>query len=227
MGIAHAFPLLDQAGVDLANHKPQVGLHLAHRIVLGGVGDSLGQDLVNAVEMAEQEALRTLKLVDLDVVRKGPELLEHLPGDGLGADVLLADPRVFVREGIEGFVHELATRFGVLQLIQPGHAFVVLDAFLFPLGHLAVLHLVELSTKDDLGVLENGLDEGDEVEGVVGCLRVEVWKGLEEVERERLIHREVVLKIHVHPESMGMGREGRVGIGWDEFDDVPFEQGSE
>ncbi len=100
--VAHPLPLVEQAGVDAAQHVAQVQLHLAHVVGLRAVGHGLAEHLVDAVEVAQQQALGALEAVLLHVVGERAEALEHLAGDRLGPDVLLAHPRVPVGEGVEG-----------------------------------------------------------------------------------------------------------------------------
>ena len=82
------------------------------------------------------------------------------------------------------------------------------SAFICAIG--AVLDAVELPAQDDLRVLEDRLDQRQQVERVVGRLRVEQRDRLEQVERQRLVHREVVLQIDVDPQRRPvLGLSGR------------------
>ena len=126
--VAHLLPLVEQAGIHLADHGAQVEFHFAHRVVLGGVGHGLREDLVDAVQVPQQDAFGALQFVVADVIGEGAERLEHLARDGLGPDVLLADPRMLVGKGVEGGVDELAVRLRVFELLQLLHPLVVFDA---------------------------------------------------------------------------------------------------
>ena len=89
-----------------------------------------------------------------------------------GLDVFLAHPRMPRGEGVERGIDELAVRLGVFEFLQFLHPLVVFDAFHFHLGHLLVLHLVELLAQDDVRVFENGFDEREQHERVIRRLRV-------------------------------------------------------
>ena len=56
--VAHLFPFIEQAGIDLPDHRAEIEFHFAHGVVLRGVGHGLRQHLVNAGEMPQQTALR-------------------------------------------------------------------------------------------------------------------------------------------------------------------------
>ena len=109
-----------------------------------------------------------------------------------------AHPRMLVGEGVERGIDELAVRLRVFELLQFLHALVVFDAFHLHLGHLLVLHLVELLAQDDVRVFEDGLDEREQDERVIRRLRVHQRNRVEQIERQRLIHREIVLQLDVH-----------------------------
>ena len=101
------------------------------------------------------------------------------------------------RECVERAVDELGLRLRVVHLLELGHAVVVLDAGAFHLRHLVALQLVELPPQDDVGVLEDGLDEREEIELVGRVRRREQLRGVEQVERERVMDREVLAEVGV------------------------------
>ncbi len=150
--------------------------------------------------MPQEQPLGPRQVVLAHVVGEGAKTLPHLPGDGFRTDVLLADPRMPPGEGPEGLVDEIALGLGVLELLQFLHALLVLEPFQLHARHRLGLELVQLFPQDDVGVLEDGFDEGDDVEGIVGRLRVQERKRVEKVERERLIHREIVGQLDVDPQ---------------------------
>ena len=55
-----------------------------------------------------------------------------------------------VGKGVERGIDEFAVRLRIFELFQFFHPLVVFDAFHFHLGHLLVLHLVELFAQDDV-----------------------------------------------------------------------------
>ncbi len=217
-GVLHPLPLVGEARVHPAQHRTEVVLHLEQVVGLRLVGHRLGEHLVDAVEVAEQQALDALQVVIQDVLGKRPELLEHLPGDRLRADVLAHDPGVPLGERVERGVDELLQRLRVLELLEFLHALVVLHPLGLHLGHPPVLDPVELAAEDDLRVLEDCLDEGDDVEAVRRRVAIEQRDRLEEVERQRLVHREVVLQVHVDAQVAA------VLVARSQLDDLPRQQ---
>jgi hypothetical protein len=91
----------------------QVDFHFADRVGLRGIGNGVGEDFVNAVDVAQEQAFRAVEFVIFDVIAEGAELLEHFADDGFGANVFLADPGMAVSEKIEGGVNEFAARLWV------------------------------------------------------------------------------------------------------------------
>ena len=171
--------------------------------------------------MPQQQALGPLQLVVEHVLGERAEVLEHLARDRLGADVLLADPRVPVGERVERLVDEVAQRLRVFELLELLHALLVLDAVRLHLRDRAVLDAVELLAQDQLGVLEDRLDQRQHVERVVGRLGVEQRERLEQIQRQRLVHREIVLQVDVDAQLRAVGGPR------DELDDVARDERAE
>ena len=102
-------------------------------------------------------------------------------------------PRVLRGERVERVVDELGLRLRVLELLELGHALVVLDAGGLHLRDLVALQLVELPHQDDVGVLEDRLDEREQIERVGSALDgSSSFDRVEQVERERVVEREVL-----------------------------------
>ena len=180
--------------------RAEVKFHFPDGVILGGVGDGLREDLIDAVQVPQQHAFGPLEFVVADVIGEGAERLEHLPRDGFGPDVLLAHPGMLVRKGVEGRVDELAVRLGVFQLLQLFDALVVFDPGHLHLGHLLALQLVELLAQDDVRVFQDGLHEREQDQRVIRLLRVHQRQRLQQIQRERLVHRKVVLQLDVDAE---------------------------
>jgi hypothetical protein len=70
-------------------------------------------------------------------------------------------------------VNEFAVGLGVFEFFQFLHALVVFDALHLHLRHLLVFDLVELLAQDDVGVFEDGFDQGEQHQRVVGRLRIQ------------------------------------------------------
>jgi hypothetical protein len=113
---------------------------------------------------------------------------------------------------------EVTQRLRVLELL---HALVVVQPLGLHLRHRAALQLVELAAQDQLGVLDDRLDQRQEVEGVRLRLGVEQRDRLQQIERERLVHREVVLQVDVHAQARALLRARN------DLDDAAAEQRAE
>lgn len=77
---------------------------------------------------------------------------------------------------------------------------------------------MELAAQDEVGVLEDALHQGDEVQGVGGRVHIEEGQRVQQVEAQRLVHAEVRLQIGVHPQLAA------VFVGWLELDDAAHHQ---
>ena len=75
--------------------------------------------------------------------------------------------------------------------------------------------------QDDLRVFEDRLDETEHHQRVIRGLGIDLGQGVVHVQRERLVHGEVLLQIHVHPDPRALGRAR------DDLDDPVFHQGPE
>ena len=191
---AHALPLVDEARVHATHGGAQEGHHVLQGLVAVGPGHGLDQRLVGLGEVAQEHPLAPLQLVLPDVVveRHGP--LDHLPGHRLGPDVLLAHPGVERREGVEGRVDELGVGLRVLDVLELRHPLVVLLALGLHARDRLAAGPVELLPEHHVGVLEDRLHLGQHVEGVGLPLRVDAREAVEQVEREGVEEREVVLQ---------------------------------
>ena len=216
--IAHPFPFFDEAGIDLANHRAQVLFHLAHRVVLGRLGNGLHQHLMDAGEMPQKHALGALQPVIFDVIRERTELFEHFARDRFQSDVFLPDPGMLVGESVERRINEFAIGFRMFELLQLIDALLILHAFHFHLGHLLRLQLVQLFAQHDVGVFENGFDERDQIQRVIGRCRVEQWNGFEQIQRQRLVHRKILRQLDVDAQ-VGAVRRLRENL-----NDAPLDQ---
>ena len=106
-GVGESFPLVEQAGVDLAHDFAQPVGQVVELVGLGRFGHVLHEPLVGVAQVAQQHALGPLEPVVVDVLaeRHGP--LPQLSGDGLGAHGVVADPRLMLAEDVEGRIEEV------------------------------------------------------------------------------------------------------------------------
>ena len=93
----------------------------------------------------------------------------------------------FVVSGVD----EFRTGLGMLDLFEEGDAVIEFHAFVLEAGHEFGFQKIDLLAEDDVGVFQNGLDEGDDVEGVVFGFYVELRDGGEQVEAEGVVNGEI------------------------------------
>ncbi len=75
-------------------------------------------------------------------------------------------------------VDEVLEGLGVLDLFELLHPLFVLDAGLLQLRELVALQAVDLLPQDEVGILEDGLDERDDVQGVRLALGLQRRQGV-------------------------------------------------
>ena len=216
--VAHLLPFVEEAGIDLPDHRAEVELHLPQGIILREVGHGLREHFFDVGQIAQQHALGALEFVEFDVVGERAELLEHFARDRFGADILLSHPRMPVGERVEGGVDEIAVRLRVFELLQFLHALVVFHPLHLHLGDGLAFHAVELLAQDGVRVFQDRLHERQHDHRVIRRLRVDERQRVVDVERERLVHRKIVLQLHVHPQLRPLG-----GLG-DELDNFALHE---
>ena len=221
LGVGHLFPFLQQARVGAAYHVAEVVFHLVEFVILVAVGHRLAQNLIYVVEVPEQNRFHALQAVLLHVAAEGAEVLEHLAHDALGFHVHV-DPRVLFRKLVVRAVDKLAERLGVLDLLDFFHALVVFHALRLEFVEPCGARLVLLDAQNRLRVLYDAFAQRNHVERVFRAFAVQFRERIYQVERERLVHREVVLQVHVHAQVTVA-----LGYGLHELHDVLFHQASE
>ena len=176
----------------------EIQLHLDDRLGLRGVGHGLREHLPDLREMAQQQPLRALQPVAPHVVGKRVVALVHLARDRLRPHVLVADPRMRRRKRVERLVQKFAQRLRVLHLLQLRHPLLVRDALGAHRLDLLALQPVHLPPQQRIRVLHDRLAQRKHVERIVRRLAVELRQCVEQVQRERLVQRKILLQLHVH-----------------------------
>ena len=98
-------------------------------------------------------------------------------------------------ERLEGAEEEVGERLRVRDLLQLRHPLLVWNALGLQLLDELPLRPVGLLAQDDVGVLEDRLDDGDDVDGVGRRGGVEPLERRDGVDRERLVEGEVPLEV--------------------------------
>ena len=101
-GMHQPFPLVEQAGVDLADHLAEPGDQVLELLGAGLLRHGLPQRPGGVGEVAQHDALGAGEAVEVDVVGEGHRLLEHLAGDRLGRQLEVGDPRMPLAVDVEG-----------------------------------------------------------------------------------------------------------------------------
>ena len=60
------------------------------------------------------------------------------------------------------------------------------------------------------GIFENGLDQGEQHERVIRRLRIHERNRFEQIQRQHLIHREIILQLDVHAQLASRAALGRI-----------------
>ena len=92
--VAQPLPLVEQAGVDLADQLAQPLDEVGQLLGLGVLGHGLAQRLVRVGQVAQHQALGAGQPVEADVLGEGHRPLVHVADHGLGRQLVVGDPRV-------------------------------------------------------------------------------------------------------------------------------------
>ena len=198
-------PLLDEARVDAGQHRAEETDRVPQLVVACGFRDRLHERVVELREIAEQQSFAALEAVTTDVVVEVLVALPHLAGDGLRAQALLGEPRVLLAEEREARVQELLRRFRMRHLRQLRHPLVVVDAFSLPLRDQLSLRALHLLLQDCPRVFEDGLDQRHRVARIVRRFAIQQSDGVDEIQRQGLVQREVPLQVRREPHRRRAG----------------------
>ena len=149
--------------------------------------------------MSQQNSFHTLQTVLLHVSAEGTEVFEHFTHDALWLDIHI-DPGVFFGEGVEGVINEIAERFGIFHFLDFFHTLVEFHALRLELIEAGVTSFVLLNAQNRFGVFNDAFTQSNHIECVFGAFAVQFRKRIDYVQRKRLVHRKVVLQVHVHAE---------------------------
>ena len=198
--MAELLPLVDQARVDLADQLAEPFDEVGQLLALGLVGDGLPQGLVGVGEVPQHDALGPGQAVELHVLPEGHRPLVHVPHDGLGRDVVVADPGVAAPVDVVAGLEDVLKRLGPGDGVQQLHPLLVLDALGLHRGDGLAAGPELLGRQDLPGVVEGGLDHREHVEGVALRFAVEQLDRGQRERGERLVEREVVLQVDREPD---------------------------
>ena len=158
--------------------------------------------------MAEQNGFHALQVVLLHITAKCREVLEHLAHNRLGLNVFV-HPWVNVCECIKCVVNKITQRLRVFDFFKLFEALVVFHALRLEFVHAGIASFALLDAQNRFGILEDAFAQGNHIECVFRRILVELRKRVEQVQRKRLVHREVVLQVHIHAQmavTFGNGR---------------------
>ena len=190
-----ALPLLEEARVGLADDRPEEAEGVPQLLALRRLGDGLVERLVELREVPEEDSLAPLQAVAPHVVGEAGEGLDHLAADRLRLRVEPRGPGVLLAEGGERAEEEVGERLRVADLLELRHPLLVRHPFRLQLLDQLSLRPVGLLPEDDVGVLQDRLDDRDGVEGVRRRGPVEPLQRRDGEERESLVEREVELEV--------------------------------
>ena len=171
-------PFVEKGGVGLADEGFEVLFGGFEVFGFEGGRNGLGEDFVDFGEVAQEDGFRFFELVGFDVIFEATISLVDFAGDGFGTDVFGVEVGVVGGVVVEGLIDEVGAGFGVLDFLEFFHALVVVEAVFFHLGDGFVLGAADLGAEDLAGVFEDGFDEGEDVEGVIGVFGIELGDGV-------------------------------------------------
>ncbi|MCB5294732.1 hypothetical protein BJQ90_04201 [Arthrobacter sp. SO3] len=188
-------PLIEQAGVDLADQFAEPRDEVLEVLAQGVLRDGLPQRFEAVGKVAQHDALRARQSVELDELAKVHRPFVHVPDHGLGGQFEITDPRGGPAVDIEGLPEDFRERLRVGDLLQHGHALVVLDAVGLHRGDRLTARLLLLCGQDLPGLFQRGLNHGDHVQGVGRRLRIQQLQRREGEGGQRLVQGEVGLQM--------------------------------
>ena len=171
-------PFVEKGGVGLADEGFEVLFGGFKVFVFERGGNGLGEDFIDLGKVAQEDGFRFFELVVFDVIFEATISLVDFAGDGFGTDVFGVEVGVVGGVVVEGLIDEVGAGFGVLDFLEFLHALVVVETVFFHLGDGFVLGAADLGAEDLAGVLEDGFDEGEDVEGVIGVFGIELGDGV-------------------------------------------------
>ena len=164
--MAEPFPLVEQAGVDLADQFAEPLGDVVELFGFGVLGHGLGEGLVGVGQVAQHEAFGAGQAVVGDVVAEGHGPFVEVPGHRLRLDPVVGDPGVALAVGVVGDVEQVGQGLRIGDRFEEGHALVVVETVGLHLGDGLAPGLVFLGGQDLAGVVESLLDHRQDVEGV-------------------------------------------------------------
>ena len=217
------FPFVEQARVCGAHEGGEPAFHFLDGFVFERAWHRLGKHFPGVREVAEEDSLAAFEVVAMDVSRKRVEVLIHLAGDAFRLDVFEADPRMVRGKLVEGVVNKVTPRLRVFEFLEFSDAFLERHACGLEFGHLLSLEHIELAAQDDFGVFQDRLDQRHHLKRIERPAGIEQRKRVDEIERERVVKREVRIEIDAEPQPWA----ARAGGWWNDLDDSSIDERAE
>ena len=158
IGIAHHFPLIEKARIDLTNHGAKINFDGLELFGLRQIGNSLRQRLVNVGNISQQNTFGALQIIISNVFIKSLKRFVHFARHRLGANSFLPHPRMFRGKGVKRIVNIVAVWLWILAFFQLCHAFFVFHAFHFHFIHAQIFNSRKLLAQNDVWIFENGFN---------------------------------------------------------------------
>ncbi|OLE30292.1 MAG: hypothetical protein AUG44_01590 [Actinobacteria bacterium 13_1_20CM_3_71_11] len=207
--VAQPFPLVEQAGVDLADQLPQPLDQVGQLLGAGVLRYRLAQRLVRVGQVPQHQPLGAGQAVEAHVLGEGHRPLVHVARDRLRGQLVVRDPRVAAPVHVVGGTQQVGQRLRVGHLVQQRQALLVLDALRLHRGHRLAARLELLGVQHLPRIVQCGLDDRQDVEGVRRGLPVEQLDGGQGERGQRLVEREVELQVDGQPYQPAV----RLGLG--------------
>ena len=141
------------------------------------LGHDLAQRPVGVGQVAQHHALAAAQLVAGDEVGEGHRVLHHLAHHRLRRQLVLGDPRVGLLVHLQGGGEHLGQRLGPGDLLQGGHALLVVHALGLHRGDRLAAGGALLGVEQRARIVQGGLDDADDVDRVLRGLHVQQVHG--------------------------------------------------
>ena len=163
-------------------------------------------------EVTQDDALAAGEAVGGHQVGEGHGVLQHVAHDGFGRDLEFLDPGIGLSKRVIGLLEEFLQGLGPRDVFDDGHALGVVHAIGLELGDLLAAALLLLGDENLAGVVEDGFEDGDNVERVGVRLWVEQAQCGERERRQGLVERKIAGEFAHHVVGAAVDVEALGGL---------------
>ena len=182
-----SLPLIDQAGINRTDNQPKPGDDILQALVQVLFGNRPVQGPVGIRKVAQEGPLRPGYAIARYVPVEVRGRLNHVAQDGLGVNLIVVGPRHVPAIAVKGLCQRIPHRHGVGHLLEPFHPILIFKPLLFHLLNCHIPGLSLLGLKYLPGILQGGLNHGNEIHIVRRIIGIQQLQGGQKKWRKRLI----------------------------------------